>query len=130
MKNIVFILLLICSGTLFGQSKMRAFQAVGYANTDTSENVNWKDIDVLVVITFEKKVSIYTPSEQHYDIIKVNDYKIDKEGNYIGYYSAIDNNDKKCNIELTFYGDKTHTQKGVLLIEYANYTYAYRLKNN
>lgn len=130
------IILLFASNTpVFSQSQgVLKYKAIGLATAPVVEGkiktpfTEEKEISVLVVINLNKgKIDIYSPKEQHFDIIS---YEPADSSNpsFVNYeFTCVDQDGDKCSVFLIMPKDNTYEQ---MWIRYSSIVFSYKLKIN
>lgn len=132
MKVIVIILSVLLP--IFGKSqtqdvyKFRAFQAAAYKSTaDENEEKDWKRVDILVTINLKKKkVSIYSKTPQHIDLISVRDQKTEKYHAFI--FEGIDNDGEEVLVTYIYHLNNDNHHIASLFIDIDSLIIAYKMK--
>jgi hypothetical protein len=135
-----YIMLILALPTfLFGKAqtnvyKYKAFQTATIDNTKNSiytADVEWKKVDILVVLNVEKKkLKIYSEAEQDIDLIREMEENTHGTNNKWIREVGIDENGLKCNIEMEIFTDQSGIHVATLFVEYSDLAFVYRLQND
>ena len=129
MKRILSVLLFICS-VQFITAQVYKFNAYQLAFYDI-EKEKWEpfeDTDILVSMNIDgKKIKIYSKETQSFDIITVDEKKIDKDGDETFRFYCEDQNGSTCHVDFVVLNSENGVRQ--LYITYSNAKYVYNIEN-
>lgn len=96
-----------------------------YTNGRWSEWSDWEDVNILVVINFDKeRITIYSQRTQEFDIIQYYEEESDGEGGKVHEMVCVDEDGLRCHVRIRF--PKTNIPQ--IYIDYKDFMYVYNLE--
>lgn len=129
-KIIIILLLFFCPILAYAQvHKYRAFEDKLIENKSYEKQSDWQQVNILITIGIDK-IRIFAETESNIDIIKSGDIYTNSNGDRQIDYVGVDQNGTKCTGSIIIFQGSIGRHVGSLVLEYSNFSFIYRLKEN
>ena len=114
-KKIFVLIILFLTSSTFAQVlkyKTKQFAHRNLINNEWSEWSEWEDVKIMLTLDGEKeRFTIYSNEIQIYDVAKVEEQTIDKDGNEIYNFFCLTEDGSKCRIKHLFPKSPEHNMQ-------------------